>query len=1569
MQTAASQMMVEPYPNLPASIASIQFGLISTDDAHRLSVLPCRRVIGPVQDYGVNDKRLGVCERMALCGTCGKSNEQCSGHSGHIDLDLPVFHSGFFSIIIRICRTICKTCSRVLLEPEEVAYHSARLSRPMEAQQRMAIVKSIQLDAYKTHVCVSCGALNGDVKRGKPMRIIHDKYAVQLRRCERTDSDDLSHQLASQMASSIERNKDLGDRLSKMVEVLDPMRVRDLFSRILPSELCLLGFQADLAHPVDLIISTLVVPPVCTRPSGGGGGGMMGPAHREDDLTTQLNEILICSDLLKDGANDVTKYMETWDMLQTRVARVLDAQMPGFPATLRSNETKSYTQRLKGKNGRFRGNLSGKRVDFSGRSVISPDPNLAVDELAVPLSVARVLTYPQRVFAHNLELMRRLVRNGPNVHPGAVTVYLAAEKSRRSLRNMRDRLNLAARLTIGDVVERHVLNGDMIIFNRQPSLHRISMMAHRARVLPYKTFRFNECCCSPYNADFDGDEMNVHLVQTEEARAEARELMLTAKNIITAKNGEPIIACTQDFLMAAYMVTSRESFFDRSQFSQMISYWIGAHTQFELPIPALLCPTELWTGKQIFEVILQPSPSEGVMLSMEAKARFYGDSKDRHWDSNEGFVAFLDSKFISGRLDKKLLGGGAKDSLFARLFALTNGDYTAQCMSRIAHFTSRYLQNYGFSIGLADVSPTVSLEEEKSKALSLSFAECDRLIHEASTGHMIPLPGLTLKQSLEAKLNNELSKVRNTCGAAAVRTLDPRSNAPLMMVNAGSKGSELNTAQMMACVGQQTVNGKRIINAFDHRSLPHFHRYAEDPAARGFVASSFYSGLSPTEFFFHTMAGREGLVDTAVKTAETGYIYRRLSKALENMSVKYDNTVRDAQNTVVQFRYGEDGLDPWLMEGNNGTPLNLAMEWLSCHSGYARREKRRSDVHSTLEKYLTLPLKERPAAVAKAVKDTHVESAMMSESLIHHWYEASLLPHEVQPFVKAALSGDAGLLGEATQQHQLEMAEQAMADRVRSGGHKQEEVDSSSSTSKSRAERQPFTHLRRMCRTFCLKFLQEVEKFFEQKVKEQKRLRELLGLPVESSKAAAGDEEDDMQFVESLQSELLPLTRSMVLFFLENCAEKYGRKACEPGTPCGAIAAQSVGEPSTQMTLRTFHFAGVASMSITQGVPRLVEIVNANANISTPVITVPVTAAARGEDEEAQRQRGAAAYAAALHEACLEVKGHVEKVCLKDIALEMVEVMTSGSYQLQIRLNLPLIKAMHLPIDVNTVRRSILYFAGRPLSPLRMLKEDNIQVISQDALVIYPYMRATTQLLFSVKQLLTILPEMVVGGINGVNRVMVTDDHKQLLVEGTDLRAVMALPYVDGVRCRCNHVSVIEKTLGIEAARQTIVEEIQSIMKAYSLSIDIRHVYLLADVMTNRGTVLGITRYGLQKMNNSVLTMASFERTTEHLYNAAVLQRKDRNLSVSDSIIIGKPIAIGTTSFSVLMDKGGYCKPMASAAVKSETVAPVSPPVKGKVKKLNTERWGGYARYVRPEGLERLRPLAVAGAFRVDIPI
>uniref|UniRef100_A0AAQ6A6A6 DNA-directed RNA polymerase subunit n=1 Tax=Amphiprion ocellaris TaxID=80972 RepID=A0AAQ6A6A6_AMPOC len=1277
-----------------AHIQVVSKNLYSQDTKH--SPLP----------YGVLDHRMGTSEKDRPCLTCGKNLADCLGHYGYLDLELPCFHVGYFKATIGILQMICKTCSSIMLTKEEKLQFMDFLKRPNLAYlQKRGLKKKISDKCRKRTICLNCAAFNGPVKKCGLLKIIHEKY--------KTTKKVVDHFVSEFMQSfdtAIEHNKLVEPLLTRAQENLNPLVVLNMFKRIPQEDIPLLLMNPEAGKPADLIITRLLVPPLCIRPSV---VSDLKSGTNEDDLTMKLTEIIFLNDVIKKHRMTGAKtqmIMEDWDFLQLQCALYINSELSGIPLNMAPKKwTRGFVQRLKGKQGRFRGNLSGKRVDFSGRTVISPDPNLRIDEVAVPVHVAKILTYPERVNKANLELMRKLVRNGPDVHPGANFIQNRTAQIKRFLK-YGNREKIAQELRFGDVVERHLIDGDIVLFNRQPSLHKLSIMAHIARVKPHRTFRFNECVCTPYNADFDGDEMNLHLPQTEEAKAEALVLMGTKANLVTPRNGEPLIAAIQDFLTGAYLLTLKDTFFDRSKACQIVaSILVGKDEKIKisLPRPAIMKPMALWTGKQIFSMILKPSKECPVKANLRTKGKQYC-GKGEDLCHNDSFVVIHNSELMSGSMDKGTLGSGSKNNIFYILLRDWGQLEAANAMSRLARLAPVYLSNRGFSIGIGDVTPGQGLLKAKQDLLDDGYKKCDEYIEALETGKLQQQPGCTAEETLEALILRELSVIRDRAGSACLRELD-KSNSPLIMALCGSKGSFINISQMIACVGQQAISGSRVPDGFENRSLPHFEKHSKLPAAKGFVADSFYSGLTPTEFFFHTMAGREGLVDTAVKTAETGYMQRRLVKSLEDLCSQYDLTVRSSTGDIIQFIYGGDGLDPAAMEGKD-EPLEF-----------------------------------------KRVLDN-----------IRAVYACSDEP--------------------ALSQNELVLTAEAIMKRA------------------------DFL----CCRD---SFLEEIKKFIKGVSERIKKTRDKYGI------------NDNGTSEPKVLYQLDRITPTQLEKFLETCRDKYMRAQMEPGSAVGALCAQSIGEPGTQMTLKTFHFAGVASMNITLGVPRIKEIINASKNISTPIITAHLDV----EDD--------ADYARL-------VKGRIEKTLLGEISEYIEEVFLPDDCFILVKLSLERIRLLRL--------------------------------------------------------------EVVVQGIPEVARAVIHIDEQsgknkyKLLVEGDNLRAVMATHGVNGSRTTSNNTYEVERTLGIEAARSTIINEIQYTMVNHGMSIDRRHVMLLADLMSYKGEILGITRFGLAKMKESVLMLASFEKTADHLFDAAYFGQKDSVCGVSECIIMGIPMNIGTGLFKLL---------------------------------------------------------------------
>ncbi|SSD60927.1 DNA-directed RNA polymerase III subunit RPC1 [Saccharomycodes ludwigii] len=1384
------------------------------------------------KNNGALDTRMGVSQSSAECSTCHGNLASCHGHFGHIKLALPVFHIGYFKATIQILQCICKNCAAILLSEEDKRKFLSELRRPgIDNLRRMNIIKKLLDQCKKQRRCLKCGCLNGVVKKAAAggtsaaLKIIHDTF-----RWVGKKSTPERDQWIGDWDQIFRNNPELQKYLKRCMDDLNPLKTLNLFKQVTPEDCELLGIDTSVksGRPETYIWRYLPAPPVCIRPSV-----LMqdSPSSNEDDLTVKLTEIVWTSSLIKAGIEkgiSINNMMEQWDYLQMSVAMYINsdsvnpAAMPGNGSLggPKPKPIRALCQRLKGKQGRFRGNLSGKRVDFSGRTVISPDPNLSVDEVAVPDRVAKVLTYPEKVTRYNKRKLQQLIVNGPDLHPGANYVLKKNEEARRNLR-FGDRYKLAKNLQFGDVVERHIEDGDIVLFNRQPSLHRLSILSHYAKIRPWRTFRLNECVCTPYNADFDGDEMNLHVPQTEEARAEAINLMGVKNNLLTPKSGEPIIAATQDFITGSYLISHKDAFFDRSQLVQLLAMMCDAKLHFDIPPPAIQKPCYLWTGKQVFSLLIRPNHNSPVTINLDAKNKVYIPPKNKDWpnelSSNDGFVIIRGSQILSGVMDKSVLGDGKKHSVFYTILRDYGPKEAANAMNRMAKLCARFLGNRGFSIGIEDVTPADDLKKKKEDMVEIAYAKCDELIDLFNKGKLETQPGCNEEETLEAKIGGLLSKVREEVGEVCIRELD-NMNAPLIMATCGSKGSTLNVSQMVAVVGQQIISGNRVPDGFQDRSLPHFPKNSKTPQSKGFVRNSFFSGLSPPEFLFHAISGREGLVDTAVKTAETGYMSRRLMKSLEDLSCRYDNTIRTSSNGIVQFTYGGDGLDPLDMEGN-AQPVNFKRTWDHSYNISFNKDDRQ-----------LLPY----------------EIIKLTNSILN-------------PLEKKLIRYDnVGVIVSEHEQNNIEFIDQHDA------------------------ERNFYKSLRQ--------YMTEKAEFVAH-VRKTKGLKQMLDEP--------GDEFQEMDIDElspevslNAVNQLCKISEQLVRKFLTIAIFKYHKAKVEPGTAVGAIGAQSIGEPGTQMTLKTFHFAGVASMNVTLGVPRIKEIINASKVISTPIINAVLV---NNEDERAARV----------------VKGRVEKTLLKDVVFYIQDVYRDHMSYIQVKVDQETIEKLQLELTIEDIATAISNAPKLKINAcdISIVGNNKINISVNEGKLAF---KTTSSALkepsenstfYRMQHLRRSLPDIVVKGLPEISRAVININDRgkrELLVEGYGLREVMATDGVIGSKTTTNHVLEVFQVLGIEAARYSIVNEIDYTMSNHGMSVDPRHIQLLGDVMTYKGEVLGITRFGLSKMRDSVLQLASFEKTTDHLFDAAFYMKKDAIEGVSECIILGQTMSIGTGSFEIV---------------------------------------------------------------------
>ena len=792
-------------------------------------------------DGGLMDIRLGVIDPGLRCKTCGSKLKDCTGHFGYIELARPVVHIKFVSVILTLLRNTCSECGKSLLR--------AKVSADDIVQEDVKegdedLIAAAKLAFKKSNKCPHCGTKQKKVVIEKPTTFVE------------------------------------GDKK------LSPIEVRARLEKISEVDLETFGIKAAASIPEWFILTIMPIPPVTVRPSITLESG----ERSEDDLTHKLGDIVRINQRLFENINAGAPEIiieDLWDLLQYHITTYFDnevAQLP--PARHRSGQPlKTISERIKSKEGRIRHNLAGKRTDFSARTVISPDPRLKLSEVGVPFVVATTMTIPEKVTEWNIDYLKAFVQNGPKKYPGANYVIKANGKKKKITEETKE--DVLTDIQFGDVVERHLMDGDVALFNRQPSLHRMSMMCHRVRVLPYKTLRLNPCVCHPYNADFDGDEMNLHIPQTEEARAEAELLMEVPTQLISPRYGLSVIGCIQDAVSGNYLLTKQLSF-TREEAIEML-YSTGIEDFSRLP------RKEIIEGKEIFSVLL---PED---FSFKGRSR---DGKD---------VIIKNGELVEGVIDKNSIGEEA--GMMLRFIHKKYGVLkTVEILERMLKLGTEVLLNVGFTTGLVDTDLPKSGKDRIERVISKAYEDVRELTQMFMDKKLDVFPGKTLRETFELKTIEILNKARNESGSVVSEVCDKKS-ATIIMSSSGARGNLLNLAQMSALVGQQALRGKRIDKGYFGRTLSHFKRGDLGPEAHGFIRDGFKGGLMPHEFFFGAITGRDSLMDTALRTPKSGYLYRRLSNAMQDLKVEYDETVRDASGKIIQFAYGEDGIDVSKSEG------------------------------------------------------------------------------------------------------------------------------------------------------------------------------------------------------------------------------------------------------------------------------------------------------------------------------------------------------------------------------------------------------------------------------------------------------------------------------------------------------------------------------------------------------------------------------------------------------------------------------------------------------------------------------
>jgi DNA-directed RNA polymerase II subunit RPB1 len=972
--------------------------------------------------------------------------------------------------------------------------------------------------------------------------------------------------------------------------------------------------------------------------------------------------------------------------------------------------------------------------------------------------------------------------------------------------------------------------------------------------------------------------MNLHMPQDPESESELKNLAAVPYQIISPGNNSSIIGIYQDSMLGCYRFTRKNIEFTQKDAMNLLMMFNRVNTE------------KLMRGENEkvsnFEILSQIMPP----LSLKVKNKQFNGEKENIADSNN-VIEIKNGTYIRGQMDKGILGSGTK-GLIHRACNDFGNMASADFVDDIQNIVTEYMKQSAFSVGISDLITDTKTNDNIIAIITSKKTEVKNIINQVQLGVFENTSGKSNEEEFETKVNNLLSKAQSDAGREALKNLS-EDNRFVIMFNAGSKGTEINIQQMTACLGQQNVDGKRIPYGFEHRTLPHFAKYDDSPSARGFVESSYINGLSPQELFFHAMGGRIGLIDTAVKTSTTGYIQRRLIKGLEDLMVNYDMTIRTNKNKIVQFSYGDDSIDTVKVENQEIPIVEMSIEDIYAHynvsdgkektkafsamfvkSAYSRQKNQDEKTKEKTMFYTNYMIKNRDKIVKNIFNNKSEKIVRVPVAFMH-----------IIQNVIGQQNINANSLVDITMLEAFEMIENAF----------------------DKLQKIHFAPPSELFKVLYFYYLSPKDLLLNKRF--NKKALEVL---------------------------------------LETLILDYKRAIVAPGEMVGMIAAQSIGEPTTQMTLNTFHFAGVASKSnVTRGVPRIEEILSLSASLKNPSLTVYLKS-----EDETDREKASTIQYMLEHTLLQEVVKSID-ICfdpddLNTLINEDIQTMLQyrefesmvnecleqgatsnendkSKWIVRMELDPEVMLEKNITMDdVNfTLNNSYKdeincvysdYNSDKLVFRIRM---NNVKPKSSAGKTTKNPLDQSDQIYILKNFQDQLLNNVVLRGVKNIDKVILRKVKDNLVEKsgvykkqdiwvldtiGTNLLDVLGLDYIDSTRTTSNDIVEIFNVLGMEAARQSIYNELADVIEFEGTYLNFHHMALLCDRMTSGQKMVSIFRHGINNDDIGPIAKASFEETPEMFLKAARHAELDTMRGISANVMCGQEGFYGTAAFQVVLD-------------------------------------------------------------------
>ena len=1432
-------------------ITKIQFSIYGNDIVRKHSVVADEPYgIDLAESYdnyepkkgGLVDLRLGTCDMFLSCTTCGEQYLNCPGHFGHTTLAEPVFHHGFLQHLKNILSCICLKCSKILVDKVNIYYKKLANKTP---EIRFKEIKN----ATKTaSTCYNCGWVVHKLKKEE-----RDNGSIKIV-VERSTTDEHSNIVMQK----------------KIKEFLTPKDCYAILRNITDEECLLLGFDASMQRPEDMIIKYFPIPPVIIRPTAK--IDFLSAATMEDGLTLKIADIINSNKRIRQQkekdtiTTEVSIYnQDIFNLLQYHVTNYYNNEnsLPKSEFKTGGVVPKSICERIQGKHGRIRSNLMGKRVDFSARTVITPDPYIDINQVGVPLRIAMELTIPVEVTPYNIKYLSQLVKNGKDKYPGANYILKVFYKDDN---NYLQKIDLKHRkksteLAIGDIVERHIINDDYVLFNRQPTLHKPSMMGHRVFIIPnnkLNTFRMNVSVCAPYNADFDGDEMNIHLPQSIQTHNEIEYISNVKYQIVSAKNSIPIIYPIQDTITGVFLMSKSDIILDGKNIANILCTASSAR-KYELDI------NKKYTGIEVFSYII---PKE-INITKKINDKIILEIKN--------------GNILNGRLNKSAIIS-TKESLIDTIWNKLGSEITKQFIDDSQRIVLNFLLIKGLTTGFHDCIYDIKLYNQIQHIISTEILKSKYNITQYEND-IISVPLDVIENNLTQDLQTVLSQIGQIC----LDNFDEK-NFMYTSIKSGSKGSIINLSQMIGVKGQVILDNKRFMKKIENRTLFYFHKDDDTPEARGFVKNSYLSGLRLYEAYYDASTGREGMIGTSISTAISGYITRRFKKSMEDIIIRYDGTARNDKHMLIQLVYGDNGIDQAKQSQLYISVIsmnNKDIEEKLCFSSTQIKEL--SKTLNIKESILTDFNKEylnKMKYYRDTIRKLYARVTLNYKILENQYMLPINLFRITQDYTASKNTIDLSPLDIVAA---IENFLNDYSNRIIVLYSKKHSILKNDDRQiKFILEMALYDYLAPMK---CL-YVYNLNKNTFQQLMDDIRLifikalaepGEAVGIIAsnclgESTTQMTLNTKHNAGVVKGISgmdrtNELMHVTKNikvpqMILYFKKS----YTADNSKVNNIVSNFKFLSLRELTN--TIEIFY-----DMQSSNEYDTLLN----NDNVSNPffinnqktdLTTLPII---------------------------FRFKMNTEIMMNKEITL--LDIKTKFiSYWYTYYNNIKLLKKHEKDIISKISRCAIL---SNNITDSDQIIHIRFNMISFNYDIINNFLNM-------------ILDDIKLKGIHNILNIEVVSERnidfdessgdiietKEFVAytDGINMEAIKTIKGIDHTRTRCNNIYTILNMYGIEAARQILLYEFMLIYQSSGSNINFAHYTVLVDQMTYLGEILSIDRNSIAKVNMDPLSKASFEKTMNNFVNSAIFNEIDYVNSVSSRIIMGRVIPNGTGAFDLILD-------------------------------------------------------------------